>query len=91
MYEQPKTGFLRLPQIIGQRGVTAAEALANRQAGQGPRRQKDAIQALIPIGKSCWWSGVRSGRFPQPVKLAQRVTVWRASDIFALLGEAEKS
>jgi predicted DNA-binding transcriptional regulator AlpA len=28
---------------------------------------------------------VRSGRFPQPVKLSPRVTAWRASDIRALI------
>lgn len=26
------------------------------------------IPPLIPIGKSTWWAGVKSGKFPQPVK-----------------------
>jgi len=29
--------------------------------------------------------GVRSGRYPKPVKLGPRTTCWRASDILALI------
>ena len=39
----------------------------------------------IPVSKSTWWAGVRSGRFPKPVKLGQRITVWRVEDIRALI------
>jgi predicted DNA-binding transcriptional regulator AlpA len=39
----------------------------------------------IPVTKSTWWAGVRSGRFPKPVKLGLRITVWRAEDILALI------
>jgi prophage regulatory protein len=36
----------------------------------------------IPVSKSTWWLGVKSGRFPQPEKkLGARITVWRAEDI----------
>jgi hypothetical protein len=38
----------------------------------------------IPVGKSTWWAGVKSGRFPKPVKLGPRITVWRVEDIRAL-------
>jgi predicted DNA-binding transcriptional regulator AlpA len=40
---------------------------------------------LIPIGKSTWWAGVKSGKFPQPVKLGERTTAWRVSDIQKLI------
>ncbi|GAB4363826.1 MAG: hypothetical protein Kow0026_28570 [Oricola sp.] len=39
----------------------------------------------IPVSKSTWWAGVRDGRFPKPLKLGPRITVWRAEDIHALL------
>ena len=39
----------------------------------------------IPISKSTWWAGVKDGRFPKPIKLGDRVTVWRAEDIQALI------
>jgi len=39
------------------------------------------ILQLIPVSRSCWWAGVKNGKFPKPIKLSERVTVWRASDI----------
>ena len=43
------------------------------------------IPPIIPIGKSSWWAGVKSGRFPKAVKLGPRITVWRAEDIRQLI------
>ncbi|MDO8938236.1 MAG: AlpA family phage regulatory protein [Methylicorpusculum sp.] len=43
------------------------------------------IPALIPVSKSTWWEGVKSGRFPPPVKLGPRITAWRVEDIRALI------
>lgn len=43
------------------------------------------VLALVPVGKSTFWAGVKSGRFPKPVKLGPRTTAWRASDIAALI------
>lgn len=48
------------------------------------------VSALIPVCKSTWWAGVKSGRYPQPVKLSPRVTVWRVEDIRALIASASK-
>lgn len=67
----PATGFLRLPQIVG--------TPANRKRGT------PAVPGLIPISRSTWWAGVRAGRYPQPVKLGERCTAWRAEDIRALI------
>jgi predicted DNA-binding transcriptional regulator AlpA len=39
----------------------------------------------IPVGRSTWWAGVKSGRFPQPVKLGPRITAWRVEDIRTLI------
>jgi len=38
----------------------------------------------VPVSASTWWAGFRSGRFPQPIKLGPRTTVWRESDIEAM-------
>ena len=43
------------------------------------------VLAIIPISKSAWWEGCKSGRVPKPVKLGPRTTVWRAEDIAALV------
>lgn len=39
----------------------------------------------IPVSKSTWWAGVKDGRFPKPMKLGARVTVWRVEDIRSLM------
>lgn len=70
MTQLPETGFLRLPQIIG-------DPKAN-----------PAVPPLIPVKKSCWWAGVKSGRFPKPIKLGPRVTAWRVEDIRTLIASA---
>ena len=46
------------------------------------------VLAIIPISKSAWWEGCRTGRFPRPVKLGPRTTVWRAEDIAAFINRA---
>jgi prophage regulatory protein len=43
------------------------------------------ILKLIPVGKSTFWAGVKTGRFPQPVKIGPRVTAWRNNDILKVL------
>lgn len=44
-----------------------------------------AVLKLVPVGKSTWWDGVKSGRFPKGVKLGPNTTAWRAEEIQALL------
>lgn len=44
-----------------------------------------AVLQHIPIGKSTWWAGVKSGRYPKPVKLGERITAWRVEDIRVLI------
>jgi prophage regulatory protein len=42
----------------------------------------------IPIGRSTWWAGVKTGRFPKPVKLGPRTTAWKVEDIRDLIEKA---
>ena len=44
----------------------------------------------IPVSKSTWWQGVKSGRFPQPMKLGPRTTVWKVEDIRALFEDKDQ-
>ena len=39
----------------------------------------------FPVGRSTWWAGVKSGKYPTPVKLGPQTTAWRAEDIRALI------
>ena len=51
----------------------------------GDPKAKPPIPPVIPVKKSCWWEGVRSGRFPKPIKLGPRVTAWHVQDIRDLI------
>jgi len=43
------------------------------------------VLALVPISKSAWWEGCKTGRFPKPIKLGPRTTAWKVEDITALV------
>ena len=72
MHQLPETGFLRLPQIIG-----------NPHADP-------PIPAIIPVGKSTWWAGVKSGRYPPGLKISPRITAWTCSSIRELVESLER-
>lgn len=65
MHQLPESGFLRLPQIIGDK--------------------KRGVPPVIPVSKSTWWDGVKSGRYPAPVKLGPRTTAWTVDSIRKLI------
>ena len=54
----------------------------------GNPKANPPIPAIIPVSKSSWWAGCKSGRYPKPVKLGNRTTAWRVSDILALIAAA---
>ena len=62
-----ESGFLRLPQIVGDLSST-------------PR-----VTPLVPVGKSTLWAWVKAGKFPEPIKIGPRTTVWRVADVRARL------
>jgi predicted DNA-binding transcriptional regulator AlpA len=39
------------------------------------------VLEFIPISKSTLWLMVRENRFPRPVKLGPRTTVWKAEEL----------
>ncbi len=68
----PETGFLRLPQIIG-------DPKAN-----------PPIPPIIPVSRSTFLAGIKSGRFPEGVLLTKRCRAWRVSDIRKMIEETGK-
>ncbi|MBD5627547.1 MAG: AlpA family phage regulatory protein [Desulfovibrio sp.] len=46
------------------------------------------ILEFFPISKSAWWKGCATGRYPKPLKLGPRTTVWRVEDIRAFIENA---
>lgn len=57
------------PQYLRER-----QLIGNRKRGEPGR---------IPISHSTLWRWVKEARFPKPVSLGPRVTVWRLADIEA--------
>jgi prophage regulatory protein len=47
------------------------------------------VLALVPVSKSTLWLWVRQGKFPQPLKLGVRCTVWKASAVREFLAQVE--
>jgi len=54
----------------------------------GDAKASPPIPAIIPVSKSTWWAGVKSGRYPKPIKLGPRITAWRVEDIHNLIRES---
>jgi len=49
------------------------------------------ILTLIPISRSGWWAGVKTGRFPKSYKLGPRTTAWRTADIEELIRQLSEN
>lgn len=47
----------------------------------GNSKSNPPIPPLIPICQSTWWDGIKTGRFPKPIKLGPRTTVWTIESI----------
>lgn len=55
----------------------------------GDPKADPPIPAIIPVSKSTFWAGVKTGRYPKPVKLSERCTAWRVEDIRELIQKVE--
>jgi len=49
--------------------------------------KKTNTPALIPIGRTTFLNGVKTGKYPKPVKLSERTTAWRVEDVRRLIVE----
>jgi prophage regulatory protein len=79
---------------MNQQRSFASQEIFNKQSDQdksqkGTERRllrlKQIIPDKIPISKSSWWAGVKTGKYPKPMKLGERTTVWRESEIDAII------
>ena len=64
-----------------------------QQATPGPRLlrvwqicgdKKRGVNPLVPISRSAWWIGVRTGRYPKGFLLSPGVRVWRSDEVLML-------
>lgn len=69
----PDGGFLRVADIVS----TPA------------KNGKPAKIGLIPVSRAHWYSGVKSGRYPQPTKaLGKHISAWSVASIRQLIESA---
>jgi prophage regulatory protein len=47
------------------------------------RNRKTKDPGILPISPSTWWSWVKAGKAPKPVKLSPGVTVWNKEMVLA--------
>lgn len=45
------------------------------------------VLSVIPVSRSAWWAGVKTGKYPKPVKLSENTTAWKAEDIHSLIAK----
>ena len=81
----------QLPRQDMQRNALPETGLVRLSQILGNPKADPPIPAIIPVGKSSWWEGVKSGRYPKPIKLGPRTTCWKVDDIRALCGQMHRS
>jgi len=47
--------------------------------------KKKGITPIVPVSKSTWWAGVKSGKYPAGRKLSPKITVWLNSEVQAVV------
>ncbi|MCD8350430.1 MAG: AlpA family phage regulatory protein [Planctomycetaceae bacterium] len=62
------------------------EELTMNLPSEGFVRLPVILQAL-GIKKSFFWEQVKEGRFPKPIKIGPRISVWRVEDIRRLIDD----
>jgi len=73
--------------------VSSAQALPTSTANPIPALphtgflRQPQVLAFVPFSKSTLWRRIQAKAFPEPVKLSQRITVWRAEDLRQWIGE----
>ncbi|QII84159.1 AlpA family phage regulatory protein [Bordetella hinzii] len=55
----------------------------------GYMRLPDVV-AVCRIGKSTIWKWCAAGRFPKPIKLSTRISVWKVEDIQTWIAQPNK-
>lgn len=53
-------------------------------------RLSDVLKFYIPISRSHWYRGIKSGKFPPPIKIGPRSCFYRISDIEALIDACDR-
>jgi len=77
--DAPRYGRV-VPDIVGQREVTPAQAARNRKTGRGPKRPREARAGILAVSPATFWRYVAAGTFT-PIKLSPGVTVFDLAEV----------
>ena len=69
----PVEGFVRIWDILG----------------RGAARGRSATLGVIPVCRATWYAGIKSGRFPKPIKHGG-IAMWRVEEIRALIAQLRR-
>lgn len=53
-------------------------------------RLKEVLK-IVPVSASTWWSWCSQGIAPASIKLSERTTCWRLSDVMTFIEKAHKN
>lgn len=81
--------YLRLEQIIGSdrarpKRITPPTAVETDPPKKQRVTERPHFEAIVNVSRSAWWAGVRTGRYPKPIRLGPRTTVWLGSEVYAI-------
>jgi prophage regulatory protein len=79
--------FLNPPGVTPPDKVVPAGASSQDVSVLRLLRLRDVLK-IVPVSRSAWYAGVRSGRFPKGRSFGPRVTVWRSDEIDSLVNAA---
>ena len=51
----------------------------------GNKKSNPPVEPLLPISRTSFYNGIKSKKYPAPVRLSARVSAWRVEDIRKLL------
>lgn len=60
---------------------TKENLIIGRLPETGFIRKSQLIPYLLPISNTTLWRWCKEGKFPAPVQLSTRLTVWRVEDV----------
>lgn len=55
----------------------------------GDKKANPPLIGIIPVSKTTWYEGVKSGRYPPSVKLTEYAVGWPVADILRLVKSIE--
>ena len=77
--------LLRRSDLLGEPAVTPEQAAANKATQKGLKRPRKGRPPLVPVSNATLWRWVKQGKFPAPIKLSDRSTVWKLTEVMSWL------